>query len=89
MKLKLTHVPLDRFAVFGVYVDVLAFDLCGQLTRQEEGGVSVLEIDEERRLINGVGGRDDGCLGVGGIRQVVVRLVNLHFLGRLIVACNN
>jgi hypothetical protein len=47
MKLKLTHVSLDRFAVFGVYVDVLALDLCGQLTRQEEGGVSVLEIDED------------------------------------------
>jgi hypothetical protein len=32
MKLKLTHVPLDRFTIFGVYVDVLALDLCGQLT---------------------------------------------------------
>jgi hypothetical protein len=47
MKFKLTHVPLDRFTIFGVYIDVLSLNLCGQLTRQEEGGVSVLEIDED------------------------------------------
>lgn len=35
LELKLTHILLDRFAVFNVYVDVLSLDFCGKLPREE------------------------------------------------------